>query len=304
VGKKRSVLEILILSLVAIAVVASMALCYYREWKVEQDMQGLAKTINDTKGSATPTPVNISAADADYILHPLVPTLKEANPNFPDGVTTGCVADGFWEYDFNHALAKEKGLSNEGGGENQTYLKLESVYRAAFNAYLDSAGALAETDQAIAGSTTSYPRITSKKLHVYQRFGSFGRKYIYLENDFYIERLSTDDLDLLKHPTKEDLPAIMEMVERTYKDVIITQGNTALSLTELSYGANPAFSVANGTVVLAIGYDSNASDWTQEEYDKYNDWISQQANSLQTTLTKQLGCTVAVFLNEGLGKVK
>jgi hypothetical protein len=306
--KGRYLYRVLICFLVAVLVLGSMGFCYYRQWKVEQDM----KSMTESTGTQA---IDMENPDLKYVLDPIVPPLdtmcgyqtvtmnvrgkKVQVPTVPN-IVYGGLSNYFYPDQIDAGLAEEKGLMSAKGRLSQTYMRLEAVYRAAFNAYLDNTGALAEADQTIVNAVTPHPRIGSKQMRVHQQYGSFGRKYVYLENDFYIEQLSESDLDLLKHPTQENLSAIMAMVERTYKYVIAAPQPDKSGSYEQGYGVNNSFSVANGTVVLAIGYDSGSLDWTQAEYDTYEAWFDQQADSLQEALNQQLGCAVAVFVNEGL----
>jgi hypothetical protein len=316
-SKGRYLSRVLICFLVAVLVLASMGFCYYQQWKVEQDM----RSVVDNAQTQT-VKINLENPDLRFILNPIVPPLdtmcgyqtiamnvrgKKVQLPIPPNVVYGGLSNYFYPDQIDTSLAEEKGLMNAKGRLNQTYMKLEAVYRAAFNAYLDNAGTLAEVDQTIVGSSVEYPLIPSKQMFVHQQYGSFGRKYVYLENDFYIEKLSESDLDLLKHPAQENLSVIMEMVERTYKDVISAPKPSNGGSYEQSYGVNDSFNVANGTVVLAIGYEAyeeGAAGWTTKTRDANEDWINQQADSLQKTLAQQLGCPIAVFTNDESGEVQ
>jgi hypothetical protein len=280
-----------------------MGFCYYREWKVEQDMNNLE--------------VNIEGIDMKYILQPDIPTsadfpksyqFKHVMINGKKAVVApsqpfDTVEDGFDIRNIDYTLAKSKGLADASNKPNQAYLKLEAVYRATFNAYVNAHGALSTIDQAIRESANGYPQIPAKYKHVYQKYGSFGRSYVYLENDFYIEKLSEGDLELLKDPTQDNLQDIMDMVARTYRDVVTIPTSNPAGLTT-GYGISPEYATANGTVVLALGYDYDLKQWSENDYDSALTWIQQQADSLQSELSQQLGCTVAVFVNEGIGQVQ
>jgi hypothetical protein len=283
-----------------------MGAAFYREWKVEQDMIIL--------GQNTKAPIiDAQSALAKYILHPSVPGLDslaevyQPHERVVNGrkvvstPTPGLIYYGFPTQYIDSTLAKAKGLADAKGQINQTYLRLEAVYRAAFNALLDYDGVLEQADQGIASGQFSYPRIPAKTMRVYQKYASFGRSYVYLENDFYIEKLDENDLNLLKDPTQDSLQGIMDMVARTYKDVVTIGGSYPADAT-IGYGSGGEDAVANGTVVLAVGYDLDLEQWPESLHDSAVAWIQQQADSLQSELSQQLGCAVAVIVNnDGYG---
>jgi hypothetical protein len=250
--------------------------------------------------------VNLDSPDMHYILNPIVPTTDTLyDYRHPKAESKGgkklamlpiVEQNGMVNYfstaNVDTALAKSKGLLDDNGEPNQTYLRLEAVYRAAFNAFLDKEGALSRIDQQVADSKLPYYPVSAEGTNVYRKYCSFGRMYVCLKNDFYIEKLDEGDLSLLYHPTKDNLQDIMNMVRRTYQEVIATP-----SIHDPTGAGEPIqqYETSTNAVTLSITCRYDTGRWSDESDEAITKWIRYQASSLQECLSQQLGYPVSVL---------
>jgi hypothetical protein len=207
---------------------------------------------------------------------------------------------------FDYELARQKGLIGTDDALSDKYLRLQAKYRSAFNEMLDSKGVLAVTDAAIDHSDLQFVPVAAEDYDVYQKYGSYGRKYIFLRNDFYIERLSAEDLELLDKASLEDSADLLPLVTRTYKDVIEVQVPSRDGSLDEEKGLTIVYQMDyfglqeadSHAVVLKIINREKFDEQGNEDYEaEKKKWQALQAvrDELQAQLTKQLGHEVVVF---------
>ncbi|MDR1299901.1 MAG: hypothetical protein LBJ84_06620 [Oscillospiraceae bacterium] len=158
---------------------------------------------------------------------------------------------------FDYPLAMQNGLIS-GGALGEEYLSLQAEYKAAFYAYLDKAADISQYDGALSGSSYNFSAVSPDEQSVYQKYGSYGNKYVFLRNNFHIERLGADDLDALK--TGGDLSGV---IERTYKDVITVRYEDSADdfMAIYEFGAMSGASEApNNALVIGIAYSWEFDD--------------------------------------------
>jgi hypothetical protein len=138
------------------------------------------------------------------------------NINIPEGllVPKGQLAlnCNFRGIDFN--LAREKGLMGERNLVTGDYLTLQAIYKKEFYEYLSETIDFQKYEDMLNPDGLYSPAYTDKT-NAYQRFGSYGNEYFFLHNQFYIEKLSYEDL--LSLAAGIDL---RELVIRTFRDII------------------------------------------------------------------------------------
>jgi hypothetical protein len=208
---------------------------------------------------------------------------------------------------FDYELARSKGLIGNKDALSETYLKLQAVYRAAFNDFLNRDGILDRFDKEIADNELdfvpmSYEKYGSDVHELYQNYGSFDRNYLFLRNTFFIEKLTDKDLRLLASHPNIDSKELLNMVERTYKSVVTARSlsvrDPSEHFTQL-YDMSGAFMAPNGAAVLMIRYDwkydENGSADHNTEEQKWQ-FITEMRDELQAELRNRLDAEVVVFL--------
>ena len=173
----------------------------------------------------------------------------------------------------NIELAKQKGLIVN--DDNSKYRLLENLYKYLFENYLNEQVNLKKYDEELLNSELdfgiSHP-IPYQKGNELNDFFKFN--YIFLLNDFFIEKLSSDDINVLLNSLKIEklvpTPELMEIIKRTYIDVIknnYTKNGYVDEIFKVSYGEfHPGNFVSNNALVLKIFYGKNKKQMTDEEY--------------------------------------
>lgn len=175
----------------------------------------------------------------------------------------------------NKVLANEKGLIVNEKYDN--YIYIENLYKYLFECYLLTKVNIKKYDDEILNSNLYFgiPHPTKEQLinglNEYFKFN-----YIYVLNNFFIEKLSIDDLNKLKEalkvpnlkPTKE----LLEIVSRTYKEVIknnYTSNGYSEQKYQVCYGyMHPGNFADNDALVLKIFYSKNSKELNNDEFIK------------------------------------
>lgn len=126
-------------------------------------------------------------------------------------------------YDFE--LLSERNLSTKKNELTEEYISLQALYRKAFSWYIEDILTLSTYEQQIKES--DYVLSGNENNHVYDYIDS---DYFYLISTCYIERLSNEDIELLKDiwekyglsidRESEDASKLLELVKETYDYVV------------------------------------------------------------------------------------
>jgi hypothetical protein len=232
---------------------------------------------------------------------PPYPSVQEATPTQEIGPGGGAVIPGkftgYGNATVDYGLARSKGLIGAEDTYTDIYLKLQAVYRKAFFSFIDGQGVLSKTDTELVQAKESYVAATVAQMNVYQKYGSFGLKYVYLDNDFAIEQLDQADLSLLEDPTPQNMPAIEDMVKRTYISVITVHDPNRPGV--ISVGRDGLFGhdAMSNAICIEIRYTGKLGPKaTFKQLQAADNRVKTIASTLQAKLRAQLGCNVAVFV--------
>lgn len=233
---------------------------------------------------------------------PPYPSVAEATGvsgrDAPGGIVYPGPSNGYDIYDVDYALARSKGLIGSNDGFTDTYLKLQAVYRKAFNDLINQNGALSKVDAEFAQAPEKYVPATAQQMGIYQKYGSYDYKYIYLDNDFRIEELDQSDLELLADPTPQNMPAIEQMVKRTFVSVVTmyTPDGTPGGL--VSHNPVHLHLAAVDAVVLVIRYTGKLDhSATTEQLTAADNKAKTIAKNLEKQLKTEFGGDFTVFVD-------
>jgi hypothetical protein len=222
------------------------------------------------------------------------PTVKEAEGYLKNRVI------GDAQFDFE--LAKQKGLTKS-DGFSEKYLYLQELYKAGFNEMLNVDNLLNSFDEKLKKDKRKFT--PSAKMDIYQKYGSFGRTFIYIRNDFSIERLSAEDLELLESKKKIDDKKLLKLVKDTYKSVITPldasgepmEGSEVIIYDETIAGAKKA--TADGAILqitYAPSYDKEGNYIDAAAEKTKNEDLKKWASTLEDELSEQTQNSVFVFI--------
>jgi len=202
---------------------------------------------------------------------------------------------------FDRELARSRGLIGEGNILTSEYLKAQAIYRAAFYQYLNKKVNINQYERMLDESEYNFIQRDVSRQHLYQRFGSFENRYIFLRNNFYIERLDQDDVNMLNEAS--DKYALIELTARTYKDVIRINPRENTDANIYTYDAGVLsgnIEVPNAAVLLYIAFDMEFDDAEEDVYFEnfkiMEEFARKVADQMQEDLTEALGHTVIVHV--------
>jgi len=149
----------------------------------------------------------------------------------------------------NYELIFEKGLGTD--NLNDKYFKLLNSYKSFFEQYVKEILPLELIDKNMKGSDLNFDKIKDEDKDFYQSTSTMNFSYIYLRNNFYVEKLSLEDIEFLMSKNEFDND-VREFIKRTYKNII----NPYEEEKTVFYGPENQGYMCNSTdVVIGIRYD-------------------------------------------------
>jgi hypothetical protein len=125
---------------------------------------------------------------------------------------------------YNLEEACKKGLTENPDRFSLLYCILQARYREVLSKFLLGKLPLESFDKEIGESELGFLPVEAKRQSVYQFYDCLGLKYFYLRNNLHIERLNTDELELLKNSiseqSSENEDAVTRLVESSWKKII------------------------------------------------------------------------------------
>ena len=174
----------------------------------------------------------------------------------------------------NRELTIEKGLIIN--DDKSLYIRLENLYKYLFEAYLINKINLKEYDDEIVNSGLYFGVPHPNKDELISGLNEYlGLNYIYLVNNFYIEKLSKEDIDILiKYANTNNITLnneLLNVIERTYNDVIknnYLKGEYSDNKYQVCYGkyAIPSNFADNDALVFKIYYSKNTKQLNDNEF--------------------------------------
>ena len=176
-------------------------------------------------------------------------------------------------------MAKEKGIDN-----TELYLKLSNLYKKTFEDYMKSLIDLKKYDDMIKNSDLNFsiPELQNPTLNALNEY--LNLDFIYNLNNYFVEKLSVEDIELLKNNTNLTL-----LVKRTYKTVLV-YGNEKCNV---CYGPSSDINFArNDAVVFKLYYkiidDNNDLDIFLAKDKKIKELINFVVNSIKNEVESKL----------------
>lgn len=155
----------------------------------------------------------------------------------------------------NKSLAKEKGLITD--DSTKRYDELENYYKYLFENYLLTKVNLYFFVDKINKSDLGFECPKLEKVIPNSLQENFAFNYIFDLNDFFIEKLSKEQLDLLsKSYDKKVLTSseLTNLIKDTYMDVITDDTMPSKDAKKIYGQSTPSNAARNGSIVLKIYY--------------------------------------------------
>lgn len=184
------------------------------------------------------------------------------------------------------------------GQEKMNMDNIEQIYRKGVSEFLSEQLDLKSFDDELKSDKMNYiPRDDEYKTE-YQKRDKLGLEYIFLRNDIHAERLSEQQIALLKKQNPEEpySDEIMELIKNTYVDVLSYKKieSEADKTIKTFYDSqfNPVF-VSFDTIVIRIA--------TMPEYDKNGNYVDEKHESDKESSLKKFASSMQSELSEKLG---
>lgn len=201
---------------------------------------------------------------------------------------------------YNENLIKSKNISLE------EYVILKKTYKQLFEIYLQNKIDLKLYDNKIKNSGLDFGKGHPTKSNVINDLGEYlGLDYIYIINDFFIEKLSINDLNELRKVYQEKKYNIntIKMIEKTYKEVLnnnFVNGKYVNQPFNRCYGpVIPKNFALSDSLVIKIIFGKNTKQYDDEEYlvnaKAKTNFLNILCNDLKKEIEENLGIKVTIL---------
>lgn len=184
------------------------------------------------------------------------------------------------------------------------YKELENKYKKYFEKNLMSKVDLSKYDYELITSSLDFGNI-NKSIKLFSNLNEyFNLNHIYLLNNFFVEKLTKDELDILKSDNEKEL---LKLVENTYKEVIKNNYNNEKyneNVYKICYGLYPTPEnlIDNNSLVLIIYYGKNNRKFGKEgyidNYRKKREFLKEISAKIEDEISKKLEIPVKVLFEK------
>lgn len=209
-------------------------------------------------------------------------------------------------HDFNFDEAYEKGISPSKDRVTEQYLDLQNKYNIVLGMYLKrQIPCISDFDKNLGGlyikkvpklKLTEVASVKNNPVEsYYQSLSSLDSNYIYLSSNIYVERLSKDDIKLLKDNSLDNPKGrkiLIEMVSRTYVNVTSADSSRLDSI----------WSESKGTTTVTVPKTALVFWVTYKEY--YNDkgnYIDESKSTAASREADLLAQKYSIIFSQELG---
>lgn len=170
--------------------------------------------------------------------------------------------------DINIDEATQKGLA-ENGILNSKFYKCAAIYKSILDTLLYKKLDLKYYDDLFINDPLKFCCNAPENYDVYQYISNMGMKFLYIRNNLFVERLSSDQINRLVFDyDKSALTSeSVQIVEQTYADVIKYYTDKPDTM-NVEYGPfNPSFFAPNNSIVIGVNIDFFADNGLHD-----NEW--------------------------------
>lgn len=215
--------------------------------------------------------------------------------------------DNLCPFNVNEDMRSRKFLPGNQG--NIQYMVCENVYRYFFEQYLINKTSIKRIDDNFMNSDLKFQKVLDSDKDFYQYYSNLN--YLYIRNTLYVEKLSSNDLNvLINRYNKQDKnfdEQISSLIERTYKNVIKTDINKEEELIQkygqidVNYGPEIA-AYTRPINALVIGFrcmdkeiENESIDEHIERTSKENEFKDKCLRELEEDIKNRLGVSCSVI---------
>ena len=184
------------------------------------------------------------------------------------------------------------------------YKELENKYKKYFEKYLMNIVDLSKYDYELITSSLDFGNI-NKSIKLFSNLNEyFNLNHIYLLNNFFVEKLTKAELDILKSDNEKEL---LKLVENTYKELIknnYNNGKYSENVYKICYGVYPTPEnlIDNNSLVLIIYYGKNNRKYGKkgyiDNYKKKRELLKEISIKIENEISKNLDIPVKVLFEK------
>ena len=104
-------------------------------------------------------------------------------------------------------------------------LKLQVYYKQCLERVLNSIFNFSNIDKYIGGLNFPVPIINDKEYNFYRKYSILGSKYVYLRNNIHLERLTKEELSLIKESFYNKKLLDIDFIYKTLGKVLFEDGD-------------------------------------------------------------------------------
>lgn len=197
-------------------------------------------------------------------------------------------------------------LINKMDEENKdTYLSLYMKYSELFNKYIIDKLDLDEYDKKLENSNLEFTPVTEQNMDIYQYLSHDMLKYLYIRNNYYVERLTKTEkeflLEKIFNSDEKNDNETRDFIENTYEKVIYEDVSRDNQVFNINFGPeSETFLAPNNALVIGIRYDEfNTNGMTDKEWDcNYNKQLEElfgMMNNIELVANSKLNIPVRVI---------
>ncbi len=211
----------------------------------------------------------------------------------------------------NFPLAKQKGLVN--GEDDSLYQQVYNLYQKGLDTFLLQNTPLREYEEKLKNSPLDFGVMPQEKRNPFHKNSYLGLDYFYVRNFLFIEKLSLEDLNVLKEIVKQNNEiideVILEIVKRTFKDVIVDNYRDGKyeEKTQTCYGHFiPANVVPSSHLVIALQYGKNNKTYDRDDFYRNqqakDQFLKEMVEEIKKELESILNIEVTVLIRNFVGE--
>lgn len=165
------------------------------------------------------------------------------------------------------------------------FLSLQLKYRAGFEKVLNGLVNFKSIDDNINHQPFSIPKIQDQGYNFYHKFSTLNSDYIFLRNNFHIEKLSLEDISALKNGEVIDI----KFLNRTLYTVIFEEGDKSC------YGIPMEENfVDSKSIVFEFAYDQKRCDSVQQ-LNQIKNFKNSISNYIDNCLNNKINIPVSIL---------
>lgn len=193
---------------------------------------------------------------------------------------------------------RERVLFSENCEFTDDFIKLSYSYKHLFGKFLIEQTGLDRLDGRI--NELKIQPCPEEEMDFYQKYDSLGLKYFYIRGFARIDRLSEDELDLMKTSLEDSSEKswfeIMSLINKTFKSVMTVNPENPETVYEPKRTILREYVISGGSIPLALRsvpeFNSEGNYLSKKAEDKRLSVFKNIAAKLDSSISKDLGCSV------------